>query len=191
MAPADSSVVTHVRGVGILAFRATILAALPQDATERLLAELGPEARQLMQRPPQAEEWIPFGRLAEIREVFQSLFGMRLEKVRGMTLANLIFSHPQFQKLRDCKDIAPFLEAFPQIWQAFHKGGRVQATRRGPDRARIEILARFPYPEYIQNVVPAAFQESLSLIGLAQGQVIHTALDSPRDHHCFDLSWKA
>lgn len=188
-APRESLTVTHVRSFGILAFRATILAGLTLDQKEFFLEKLGPESRKLMQRPPGAEEWVPVERLKEIRSVYAQHFKMNLERVRGYTMASLLFSQPVLEALQNNRNISPFLARFPQIWQACHKGGRVEATQLGPNRARISIQAQFPYPQYLDEVMPSAFLEALNLTGLTGGRVDHLAPTPDDPTHHYDLAW--
>jgi len=121
-AESDPLKVTHFRGFGILAFRATILAGLTPEQQELLLARLGPQCQELMRRPPGAEEWVPIEHLQEIRTVFSQLFGLRLDKVRGLTMASLLFSGAVFEPLKNTRNISLFLTKFPQIWATYHRG---------------------------------------------------------------------
>ncbi len=184
--------VTQLRGFGILAFRATILAGLPTEMQARFLANLEAPSRELMLHSPDPETWIPVERLQEIRAVFNQHFGLRLERVRGLTMASLLFSSPLFEPLKNTRNIAPFLARLPQIWEACHRGGRVEAFQSGPGSARISIQARLPYPQYLEEVIPPAFQEVLHLLGLRGGKVKHigpSSEDPPETHH-YDLSWE-
>lgn len=188
----DPLKVTQLRGFGILAFRATILAGLPSELQASFLASLETSSRELMLHPPNAEEWIPIERLQEIRAVFSKQFGLRLDKVRGLTMASLLFSQPLFEPLKNTRNIAAFLTQLPQIWEAYHKGGRAEATQLGPGWARISIQAKLPYPQYLEEVVPPAFQEVLNLFGLTRGRVKHTGPSSgdPAETHFYDLTWE-
>lgn len=188
--PLDPLTITHVRGPGILAFRATILAGLTTERQQLLLAELGSEALDLMRQSPGAEAWVPVERLSEIRAAYSKLFETRLEKVRGFTMASLLFSHPMFQELRDTRTISQFLTRLPQIWETTHKGGRIEAAHLGPKQARITIQAQFPDPQYLEQILPLALQEALNLLGLRQGRVDHHTPDNRPGTHIFDLHWE-
>ncbi len=188
----DPLKVTQLRGFGILAFRATILAGLPSEMQASFLASLEAPSRELMQHPPTTEEWIPIERLQEIRAVFSQQFGLRLDKVRGLTMASLLFSQPLFEPLKNTRNIAAFLTQLPRIWEACHRGGRAEATQMGPRWARISIQAKLPYPHYLEEVLPPAFQEVLNLIGLKGGEVKHTrpSPGDPAETHFYDLTWE-
>lgn len=188
----DPLKVTHLRGFGIFAFRATILAGLPSDMQASFLASLEAPSRELMLHPPNAEEWIPIERLQEIRTVFSKQFGLRLDKVRGLTMASLLFSQPLFEPLKNTRNIATFLIQLPRIWEAYHRGGRAEATRLGPGWARIAIQAKLPYPQYLEEVIPPAFQEVLNLFGLKGGQAKHTrpSCGDLAETHFYDLTWE-
>lgn len=145
-----------------------------------------------MRRPPGAEEWVPIEHLQEIRTVFSQLFGLRLDKVRGLTMASLLFSGSVFEPLKNTRNISLFLTKFPQIWATYHKGGRAETTLLGQHSARISIQAKFPYPQYLNEVIPPAFQEVLNLLGLSGGRVKHTAPSpsDPTEAHLYDLAWE-
>ncbi len=185
--PLGSLAVSQVRGLGIQAFRATILAGLTSDRQELLLENLGPAARNLMCQPPAAEAWVPVELLREIRSAYGGLFDMRLEKVRAFTMASLMFSHPHFEDLRGTRNIATFLARFCLLWQACHDGGCIEGVQRAPHQARVTIWARFPYPQYLDEVMPPALREALQHLGFTGGRVDQQP--HPVDMHAYDLNW--
>jgi hypothetical protein len=189
----DEARVTHVCGLGVAAFRATTLVTLTAEQNEALLSKCSKQAATIMQHPVQEGVWIPTEILAEILTVHDQLFDYDYGRIRGSTIAELIFETPRFQPLIGSRMVLPFLAALPTIWSSHHRGGTLLTDSMGGSEAWITAWALFPYPQYLRDVLRETFKTALKILGVRNPSVEYHSPkpDDPPYRHRYHLTWSS
>ena len=182
--------VTHVRGVILLEVKAVLQAGLSPAAWRGFLAELGPEARQLLEREVSEYEWIPLPAITEATARHPSGREKDLAILRGAIYADRMLTRNHRWML---KVMTPELlvRQCPRIFAFYHLGGELRAERVEPGRALLGLRADGPPWGWFSVLLPTWLRRSLELCGADRVEVSHEPPDPGIDpflHHYW-LSW--
>lgn len=162
--PEQQARITHVRTFAYV-FRASILGPLLPEGLERLLAEVSEEARRLLERAPAPDEWVSTEVMAEIRLAYRRLFHLEAARIRGVLMIEEMLKSGLLAPGTGPMTPERLLSAIVEIFPATHRGGLATLDACGPGRARMSIWALFPYPQYLDTVVPEILRTGLLHIG--------------------------
>ncbi len=182
--------VTHLRGRIAGLIRASVLATLT-EAQQAQLRGLLPESLQaFLATAPDPEGWIPTADLSVFLAAVQALTPLRTERSRARLQADLLL---QGSPLLQGAGPAQVVASLPQVYADVHRGGRVVLEGVSEVGAEVLVLARYPYPSWYSEVLPAWLQQALTRAGAQKATVRHRP-PGPGEalwRHRYTLRWKA
>ena len=183
--------VTQVRGPGFTQLRATLKVALFGGRWETLMERVSPEARAILERPPELEEWIDTALLLEIHLAQKDLPHPDTRKVRGELMAEEEMRRRHLEASGPRGDPRPLIRQFPAMWPEASRGGCVTLDEVAEDHALMSVWAIFPYPEYLRDVAPAWLRQALLLAGARDPRVdyLGPGAEDPYFRHRYWMGW--
>lgn len=184
--------ITHLRGTGLAHFRATLMVSLYGGRWERLLERLSPEARAILERPPDPDQWVEASLFHEIHLAQADLPHPDTRKVRGELTAEDELRRQHLVDDLPPGDPSPLILRFPAIWPETNRGGCVTVDHLEPGRCDMSVWATFPYPDYLRDVGPAWVRQALLVAG-ARNPTVDYLGPGPEDvfyRHRYWLAWE-
>lgn len=181
--------VTHLRGRVAALIRASVLATLSEAQKAKLREALPPESKTFMAQAPDAESWVPTPLLAGFLAEAQKLSPVRTARSRAQMQADVLLEGvPTLQGASPREVVARLPWFFSQV----HQGGMISLSDVADDHAVVHLQARYPYPDWYTEVLPAWIRRALDRAGAREVRVRHQPPEpeaEPWLHHYF-LDWK-
>lgn len=176
--------IRRVRGNGLSLATAAARAAVGESGWSDLLDSLSPAARNLLEAPHTAEDWLDAGTVAECVGRFHEIGRP------GPVPAVLEVETTRARTPDAFRSPAHLVEALPRFWRGFVDGGRLEATLDGPSRAQVTVWAHWPVPYFFETHLPAWLSHGLTLAGAACLTVRHgPPAGAGALPHRYDLTW--
>ncbi len=182
--------VTHLRGRIAGLIRASVLATLTETQKTELCAQVPEAVQRFIETRPDPEAWVSTADLACFLAAARPLTLLRTERTRAQLEADLLLEDSPRLKGATPRQVVTLL---PVIYAEVHRGGSVTLLEVQDGGAEILVQARYPYPSWYTEVLPAWLGRALARAG-GEPVTVHHLPPGPDEapwRHGYRMAWRA